>query len=245
MQKQRRSLMEGNGMKECKFCYQQNIPDDEVTCPNCGARLDEQLAVTKKSEKLEKSTTREIEKTNSKKNLYLTERITGKRILILKNGYIGRNSFGKELLHKDAYVSSHQCIAEFKDSEWYVTHIGKNPSKLNGMPLERDVPTIIRDGDKLELADLLFSVEIKQQQRRESKPEIQRENEYGESLKKMEEDVVKEKPSKEKKGKYFVVCRHCHTRYDFTDKKARPLECTICNDPMDKKDLAHTKIQSE
>lgn len=59
-------------------------------------------------------------------------------------------------------ISSRHAKLELLNNEWFVTDLhSTNKSYLNGTKLEPDVPAKLSNGDKLVLANVSFSVEIK------------------------------------------------------------------------------------
>jgi hypothetical protein len=62
---------------------------------------------------------------------------------------------------RDEYISRRHARFRIVDGAWYVEHLGQHPSKLNGVPLGRERPVRVYQGDELMMADKVFVVRLR------------------------------------------------------------------------------------
>lgn len=142
-------------------------------------------------------------------------------IRIQDSGIIGRmGDISTEFFATDFFVSEEHCKILRCENTWQVEHLGHtNPTSLNGIKLQRNVPMTMRDGDRLRIADLVFKVTI----------EINR------TTNRKEEIFVHNVP------KWVVVCPICGKKYygDSSDFKVNECTGTCSYDDFDKYEIAN------
>lgn len=103
------------------------------------------------------------------KNLYtdeliLKERVTKHQFIITQEGGIlGRyGDFEPEIFQTNnwLYVAGEHLLINYEKGDWYIEHIGSNPTFLDRMKLEKGMKFIIRDGQILKLANITFEIMI-------------------------------------------------------------------------------------
>lgn len=95
--------------------------------------------------------------------LILEERISNHRIHIGVEGVLGRyGDFEPEFFQENnmLMVSGEHLIVSHDNGDWYVEHIGRNSTKLDGMELERGLKFILKRDQVLRMANVSFKVII-------------------------------------------------------------------------------------
>jgi type VI secretion system FHA domain protein len=78
-----------------------------------------------------------------------------------EGGTIGRlQSSALVLPDRQQYISKTHARIDFWDGSYYVTHLGKNPTELNGQELEKESAEKLSDGDRLSIGEYELLVKI-------------------------------------------------------------------------------------
>lgn len=96
--------------------------------------------------------------------LILEERISKYRIHIgVEGGILGRyGDYDPEFFQENnmLMVSGEHLIVSHNNGDWYVEHIGRNSTKLDGMELEKGLKFILRNDQVIRMANVSFKVII-------------------------------------------------------------------------------------
>jgi len=205
---------------KCGRIYSVSGPDSRIAiCNYCHDEFDKQeiagsVPVQIKSEQ---------NIADAKKNtcLILTEIRHKETVRIYNSGIIGRvGDISTDFFAADCYVSEEHCKIILSENTWQIEHLGHtNPTSLNGIKLQHNVPMTVREGDRLRIADLVFKVAI----------------ETLENTKKTEEVFI------HNTSKWVVVCPICGKKYYGESADFRVRECTgTCSyDDFDKYEIAN------
>lgn len=219
----------------CPCCGRRYEVADENSridvCESCEDEFDRQEISKVRPEKCVtgKDTREETAPANVSK-LVLYEMRSKKRIEISQGGLIGRKgTIEQDFFAQDSYVSEAHCEVNFSEGQWRIEHVGHtNPTKINGAKLPNGIPSVIRDNDRLNIADLYFKVNVETVAAR---PE---EGIAGNSQ--------KPKPS-ERSESWVVICPVCGTQYPVQDENGVVEECTgPCRfDEIDRREIARAR----
>lgn len=161
--------------------------------------------------------------------LQLYELKKKKKVDIREDGVIGQSgSIAQEFFAADDFVSHYHCRVTFEDGDWKIEHIGHtNPTWINGIKLQRDIPVTIRNHDHLRIADLFFEVSIEQ-------PCVSDETEVKQP---------KEEPAKNDEERWVVICPVCGTVHDVESDTDMVPECKgpCRHDDIDKYEIARIR----
>ena len=168
--------------------------------------------------------------------LVLTEGKTGKRIEIDSVACVlGRDGdYCPEIFSEQ--VSRIHMEVSHSDEGWRACHVGLNPSVLvtptGRMNMETGIEYPLHDGERIRMANQTFMVNI----------ETIEEGDGGSAHLETAQDRKLE--SEDSLGAdpdtvecWCVACPKCGTKYRVQDDSDRVRECTVCVDPMDKRDI--------
>lgn len=136
----------------CAMCSEENT-DTAKFCVNCGADISLDNADICDNPSMRKS-----DIPTSVLSLYEVRHKV--EITVKQDGIVGRlGDIEREFFANSPYVSEHHCRLYFESGHWYVEHLSfTNPTAINSVNIEQDMPNVLRDGDRLRIADLYFKV---------------------------------------------------------------------------------------
>jgi len=208
--------------KECPFCREDNA-DSAVKCENCEAVLSGNKITGNSGETgVRAGESGALGEKAGAPVLQMSDLKTGKVINIKENCIIGRSGNAEpEYFAGNMYVSEYHCKVVLENNQFKIEHLptAKNPTKLNGEPLSKGIHMVLRDGDYLKIADMMFEI---------SQKETSIEN-------KSDLEIVKN-------VKYIIKCPKCACEYEVADVNERITECKNC-DEYDLHEISRVKAK--
>ena len=190
--------------KECPLCGENN-KDSASICIGCKTAFSDHIS--------------------SAPVLRLIDR-DGKIIIITGDCTIGRlGDVETEYFAKNEFVSKLHCKITLENGEFKIEHISNtNPTKINNDKLPKGIQKKLRNGDYLEIADIIFKISISSGLKQDVS---------------MEEETEKKENESIGTGKinYIIICPKCGSRYEVHNINDRINECNYC-DVYDKKEIS-------
>ena len=126
------------------------------TCVSCFDEFDKiQIANEKPHKKIQAI---EEQKVSGKKCSLIIKNLRSKIELLIEDDLlVGRNI---DIFASDCVSESH-CFIFYENNEWKIEHLSNtNPTWLNNISLEHNLPMVLRDGDNLKVADVFCKVNL-------------------------------------------------------------------------------------
>lgn len=153
-------------------------------------------------------------------------------VVPVPGGILGRaGDFSPEVF--SPRVSGIHAVLDFSQGRWFIKHLGRNKSYLlradEWIELPREQAVELLSGDRLRLADMLFTIS--------TAPDDPRE------ISTMNTDLSMD--ATDPVERWVVVCPACGARYEVDSPDERVSECTICMDALDKRRIASACAKRE
>ena len=196
--------------KECNHCGFNN-KDSALKCESCGENFNS--AQTTSSQ-------------GSKPILTITEKRSGKEIVIDKSGLIGRNGdIAPEFFAEHDRVSREHCRIILENGEYKIEHLSNtNPTIVDGATLVKGIKIVLRNGCSLKIAHLGFCVAICS-----NEPVIESAFAENATL------AASESPE------YVIICPNCGFTHNVNNLNETIAECNQCGDDKKRKKIAKEK----
>jgi len=162
-------------MPEYKVCETCEVPNGwtESSCESCGASLDGifPTELEEQKESVEAAPQEQVPAPVEASPVVSKTLVLGMELKLVsqkegteiplphQGGVLGREGIGMEYFSKSPYVSRHHVQVFHTENAYTIIHQGSNPTKINGVVLEKGVEYPIKAGDQITIADLDFGVQ--------------------------------------------------------------------------------------
>lgn len=194
---------------ECPVCgTPHDVADENARQEICGYCVDEidksKISSVKPLKRLLSTPEGSSDKSSYRPILTMSE-IKGKiKIVVQRDGVLGRRGdFEPDFFGSCPHISEYHCKLFCEEGQWRVEHLSNtNPTSINGIELVHNLSMVIRDGDRLQIADLFFKIAISHND--STVPEIPHYQQDNREITHLGKDLS---------NVWEIVCPVCHKQY--------------------------------